>query len=281
MFQSLCLKKCMKLAVLAGLSVAFVSQARAGLPENMTSNERPAEFADVGIKEKLGESLNLDEIVTDENGKRLPLRSFFSPHKPVILSPVYFSCPGLCNFHLNGLTDGLKQIDWSPGQKFQVLALSFDPKETPDLAKKKKDSYMKTYDRAGTEEGWHFLTADEATLKRITQSVGFQYRWDEEQKQWAHASAAILLTPEGKIARYLHGIMFDAPTLKMGLNEAGDGKVGTFVDQMIWFCFHYDPHQSKYTLYAFRLVQLGGGLMILLLGLLLLPNWLRARRQKV
>lgn len=263
-----------------GVSLVFCAGAGAQSHKTMTADEKPRELQNVGIEEKLGDHLNLDETVRDENGNLVPLRTYFTGEKPVILSLIYFACPGLCNFHLNGLVEGLKQVDWSPGQKFEVLALSFDPKEGADLAANKKASYMKMYDRPGTENGWHFLTADEATVKRITEKVGFSYRWDERQQEWAHASAAILISPKGKIARYLHGIMFDAPTLKLGLNEAGQGKVGTLIDKMIWYCFHYDPQQSKYTVYAFRLVQLGGGLMVLVLGALLLPTWLRARRQE-
>ena len=265
----------------AAIVIAFACGAMADLPKRMGSQEQPSEFKDIGIKENLGGSLNLNEMVRNEKGELVKLGTYFDGQRPVILSPVYFSCPGLCNFHLNGLTEALKDVDWSPGHKFQVLALSFDAKETPELAEKKKNAYMKMYNRPGTEEGFHFLTADAETVKRITAAAGFTYRWDEEQKQWAHASAAIVLTPDGKIARYLHGIIFDAPTLKMALNEAGQGKVGGFVDQMIWFCFHYDPHQSKYTLYAARLMQVGGALMVLLMAAFLIPAWLRSRRLDV
>lgn len=265
---------------LAAVLIAFAFGAQAQMPKTMTATEKPQEFKDVGIKENLGTTLNLDEQVRDENGNLVPLRSFFGK-RPVIFSPVYFSCPGLCNFHLNGLTEALKSLDWSVGQKFDVVAMSFDSHEGADLAKMKKHNYLGVYDRAGTENGWHFVTADEPTVKRIMTQLGFSYRWDEEQKQWAHASAAILISPDGKISRYLHGIMFDPETLKMGINEAGQGKVGTFVDKMIWYCFHYDPHQSKYVLYAMRLVQLGGALMIVLLGLLLVPAWKKNRRTGV
>lgn len=265
---------------LAAILIAFAFGAQAQMPKTMTSDEKPREFKDVGIKENLGLMVNLDEQVRDENGQLVPLRSFFH-NRPVIFSPVYFSCPGLCNFHLNGLTETLKSIDWSVGQKFDVVAMSFDSREGADLAQHKKQNYLKVYDRAGTESGWHFVTADEATIQRLMKQVGFSFRWDEEQKQWAHASAAILLTPDGKIARYLHGIIFDPATLKMGINEAGQGKVGSFVDKMIWYCFHYDPHQSKYVLYAFRLVQLGGLITVFLVGLLLVPAWRKSRRTSV
>ena len=266
---------------LAAIVIAFACGAMADLPKRMSSQEQPSEFKDIGIKENLGGSLDLTEKVRNEKGELVTLGTFFDGHRPVILSPVYFACPGLCNYHMNGLTEALKEVDWTPGQKFQVIALSFDAKETPELASKKKEAYMKMYNRPGSEEGFHFLTADADTLKRITGAAGFTYRWDEEQKQWAHGSAAIVLTPDGKIARYLHGIIFDAPTIKMALNEAGQGKVGGFVDQMIWLCFHYDPHLSKYTLYAARIMQIGGALMVLLMAAFLVPAWLRSRRLDV
>ncbi|MFN7728175.1 MAG: SCO family protein [Bdellovibrio sp.] len=267
-----------------------LQMALANLPNQMGSIEkpsitdtastaRPKELENIGITEKLGTQLNLEEVVRNENGENVTLGSFFKPGRPVILSLVYYACPGLCNFHLNGLIEGLKPMDWSAGQKYDVIALSFDPQENAELAKAKKATYMKLYERHGTENGFHFLTADEPTIKRITESVGFAYRWDESQKQWAHGSAGIVASPTGKVTRYLHGIMYDAPTIKMALNEAGQGKVGTIVDAMIMYCFKYDPKQSKYVIYAFRLVQLGGVLIILALGFLLVPMWLRSRRE--
>ncbi len=243
------------------------------------STVMPKELEGIGITEKLSTQLNLDEMVRDESGNTVPLRTYFSSGRPVIFSPVYFNCPGLCNFHLNGLIDGLKPMDWSVGQKFDVIAISFDGNEGAALAQAKKETYMKQYNRPGTESGWHFLTADQATVNRLMDAVGFGFRWNENEKQWAHSSAAIMISPTGMVTRYLHGIMFDAPTIKMALNEAGNGQVGSFVDKMVMYCFKYDPQQSKYVVYAFRLVQIGGGLIVVVLGLLLFPAWRRARQE--
>lgn len=242
--------------------------------------EKPRELEGIGISEKLGVQLDLSLLVRDEQGQMVPLSRFFDGNHPVILSPVYFSCPGLCNFHLNGLTDTLKTLEWSIGDKFQLIALSFDARETAEVATKKKNNYLKVYNRSGAEKGWHFLTADQETINKITQAVGFQYKWNEEAKEWAHASAAIVITPDGKISRYLHGIVFEKNDIKFALGEATNGRIGSLVDRMVWYCFKYDPHQSKYTLYAFRLVQLGGVIMILVLAALLVPHWLRSRRQE-
>lgn len=243
------------------------------------ASEVPEEIKGVGITEKLGSTLDLSLIVTDENGQKFPLSHYFSAHKPVILSPVYFSCPGLCNFHLNGLIDALKLVDWSPGLKFEIIALSFDSKETSEVALKKKQNYMKEYGRAGTENGWHFVTADEATVKKVTETVGFNFKWNEKDSQWAHASAAIMVSPEGKIARYLHGIMFEPRDVKLALNEAADGKVGSFVDSAMLYCFKYDNHQSKYGLQVFQIMKLAGALTVLALGLWLGKTMIQAKRE--
>lgn len=267
----------------AALVVFSVSApAYDGKPMSKPAGEQAAELKGVGIEEKLGKSIDLSTQVRDENGNLVALSTFFDGKHPVIISPVYFTCPGLCNFHLNGLTDGLKLMekDWSVGNKFQVVALSFDSKETSELAAEKKKLYMKLYDRAGTEKGWHFATADEAAIQAFTQSVGFKFRWDKEANEWAHASAAIVLTPDGKISRYLPGISFQPQDIKLALNEATEGKIGNFVESLVLFCFKYDPHQSKYTLVAFNVMQIGGAVMILVMVVWLLPVYIRSRRAK-
>ncbi len=244
----------------------------------LTAETKPSELVGVGIEEKLGHDLDLNLKFKDEQGQIVTLGSFFQNGVPVIISPVYFSCPGLCNFHLNGLTDGLKEMDWTIGDKFKVLSISFDPKETPDLAAKKKETYMKLYGRAGIESSWHFLTGDEANIKAFTESIGFKYHWNEKANDWAHASTAIVVSPKGVITRYLPGIIFEPKDIKLAVIEGGKGQVGTFVDQLVLYCFHYNPTQSKYTLAAFNIMKVGGGLTILLLALWLLPVWYRSRR---
>jgi protein SCO1/2 len=270
-------------AVLAvSLAMAVGASARTTPPDikekaPLLGNERPAEFDGIGITEKLGDKLDLSLPFTDENGQKVTLGKYFDGHKPVSLSLIYYSCPGLCNFHFNGVVEALKGMDWSAGDKFEVLAISFDPRENSEVGSKKRQSYLKVYNRPGTDDGFHFLTADQATIDKLTQQVGFKYKWDDKEKEWAHASAAVIATPDGTIARYLHGIMFDAPTFKLALNEASSGKIGTLVDKMIWYCFKYDPHQSKYVLFAYRAVQVGAVAIILVLAMILLPVWLRGR----
>lgn len=244
----------------------------------LVAETRPKELAGVGVEEKLGHQLDLNMTFKNEQGQLVTLGTFFDGSLPVIISPVYFSCPGLCNFHLNGLTDGLKEMDWSIGEKFKVLSISFDSKETPELAAKKKETYMKLYGRQGTEASWHFLVGDEANVKAVTAAIGFKYHWNEQANDWAHASTAVVVSPKGVITRYLPGILFDPKDIKLAVLESGKGQVGTFVDQLMLYCFHYNPTQSKYTLYAFNIMKAGGGLIVLVLVLWLLPLWYRGRR---
>lgn len=276
--------KAMRAALVASVLVLFSAQAPAydGKPAPMVASEKPQELEGVGIDEKLGSKIDLTMKVKDDNGQEVALGSFFDGKHPVVISPVYFSCPGLCNFHLNGLTDALKLMDkdWTVGKKFKLLSVSFDSKETPDLAANKKLTYMKLYDRAGAEKDWHFITADESTVQAMMQALGFKFRWDEKAQEWAHASAAIVITPDGTISRYLPGIMFNPQDIKIALNEATDGKIGTFVDSLVLYCFKYDPHQSKYTLVAFNVMKMGGAVMVLVMVIWLLPVWIRARREQ-
>ncbi|MFP5518948.1 MAG: SCO family protein [Bdellovibrionia bacterium] len=250
-----------------------------GKPAPTVATEMPAELQGVGIDQKLGTKLNLEMKFTDETGKIATLGSFFDGRRPVIISPVYYSCPGLCNFHLNGFTEALKEMDWGIGDKFVYLAVSFDSKETSDLAAAKKETYLKVYGRDGAQDNWHFLTADEATVQEFTKSLGFKFRWDEQSQEWAHAAAAIVISPDGTVSRYLPGIVFSAKDIRLAINEATQGKIGTIVDSLILYCFKYDPQQSKYTLYAFNLVKMGGALTVLLMVIWLLPVWFRARRE--
>jgi protein SCO1/2 len=261
-------------------AIPFAAIAHSDLRPALPANEVPRELEGVGIDEKLGVNLDRDLTFKDENNQPVKLGDFFANGKPTLLSLVYYSCPGLCSLHLNGVVDALKQLDWTAGEQFQVLAISFDPSEDAELAKAKKASYMEVYGRPGSEKGFHFLTATPETIKALTASVGFKYKWNEEAKEWAHASAAIVVTPEGQVSRYLPGVFFEPKTLKLALNEASSGKIGTIVDRLIMFCFHYDPRQSKYTLYASNIMKLGGLLVLLAMAAWIVPFWIRMRRSE-
>lgn len=251
-----------------------------GPAESIPSSALPKEIEGVGITEQLGKKLDLNLLVTDETGQKKTLGSYFDGKTPVILSPVYYSCTGLCNYHLNGLTEGLRGVDWSAGEKYRVLAVSFDSRETPTLGLGKKDSYMKVYRRPGTEAGWSFLTLDEETVQKLMGNLGFRFKWNSESKEWSHASAAVIVTPNGVISRYLPGILFEPKDIKLALNEATEGKIGNFIEGLVLYCFQYNPHASKYTLAAVNVMKLGGGIMVLLLGLWLIPIWIRTKREQ-
>jgi len=243
------------------------------------SSEVPEELKNVGIQEKINGQIDLNLVVTNELGAKVALTTFFKSNKPVILSLVYFNCPGLCNFHLNGLVDTLKSVDWSPANQFEIIAFSFDTKETPAVALQKKAAYLKLYARTGTENGWHFVTADEANVKKITESVGFKFKWNVQAQEWSHASAAIVISPDGKISRYLHGIQFEPRDVKLALNEAASGKVGNIVDSVMLYCFKYDSHQSKYGLQVFNIMKLAGAATVVALALWLLAAMVKAKRE--
>ncbi len=277
-------------ALLVTLAMSFTiwaqSNAATGMKETYTGKEpekpsamMPDELKGVGITEKTGQKIDLSLKVRSDDGKLVPLSSFFKTPKPIVLSPVYFNCPGLCNFHLNGLTDTLKKVDWSPGNQFDIIAFSFDSKENADVASKKKDSYLKIFNRPGTENGWHFVTAEQAVVTALMEQVGFEFRWNEKVGEWSHASAAIIISADGTISRYLHGIQFEPRDVKLALNEAASGKVGSIIDSVMLYCFKYDRHQSKYGLQVFRVMQVGAAISALLLALWLLPVWMRVKRE--
>jgi protein SCO1/2 len=242
----------------------------------LVATQVPNQLKDVGIKENLGTALDLNLPFVNDQGQSVVLAQYFGGKKPVIISPIYYSCPGLCNFHLNGLVDGLKGLDWTVGNQFDVIAVSFDAKETSDLAKNKKDNYMKVYGRPGSESGWHFLTGNSETVKALTDSLGFKFKWSEEMKEWSHASAAIIISPEGKISRYLPGIVFEPKTLKIALNEGSQGKVGNLIDSLILYCFQYNPHKSEYTLVAFQIMKVAALFTVLVFMFWMVPVWIRS-----
>jgi len=229
----------------------------------------PKALKNVGIDQKLNGQVPLDAVFRDEQGNEVRLGQYFKG-KPVILSLVYYSCPMLCNQVLNGMMGSLRRVSFNIGEQFEVVTVSFDSKETSQLAAAKKATYVKGYNRPGAEGGWHFLTGDEANIKRLTDSVGFRYIWDEETKQFAHASGIMVLTPEGKIARYFYGITYDQNHLRLGLVEASQNKIGTPVDVLMLYCYHYDPATGKYGVVVMNVVKIAGAVtVVLIFGLLL------------
>lgn len=205
----------------------------------------PKPLHGIGIEQKLNAQVPLDTIFRDETGASVPLRSFFG-RRPVLLAPVYYRCPMLCSRILSGIVAGLRPLSLRPGKDFDVVAVSFNPVETPQDAAEKRDLYSKQYSsRAGTA-GWHFLVGSPASIKAITEAIGFHYRWDPATKMFVHGAGVMVLTPEGRIARYFYGVEYEPKDLKLGLIEASHDRIGSPADQILLFCYHYDPKTGKY-----------------------------------
>src|ERR1700685_2632069 len=230
---------------------------------------RPSLLKEVGIDQKLNQSIPLDLVFRDEHGKSVQLGEYFG-QKPVILSMVYYNCPMLCTQVLSGLESSLKLIPMDVGKQFNVVTVSIDPTERPVLAEAKQALYTGLYGRPDAAQGWHFLTGEEPQIRQLANALGFRYAYDPDSKQFAHASAIMLLTPEGKISRYFYGITFPSRDMRLGLVEASEGKIGSPVDQVLLFCYHYDPHTGKYGIIVSRVLQLSGLLTILIGGIFLL-----------
>ncbi|MBI2339621.1 MAG: SCO family protein [Deltaproteobacteria bacterium] len=239
----------------------------------------PVELEGVGITEHPGKSISLDVPFTDEEGNELPLSTYFDGKRPVILIFAYYECPNLCGLLLNGFSQTLSQMLWTVGDKFQVVTLSIDPKETSDLAGAKKKAYLEKYGRPQAANGWHFLTGQEENIRKIADQAGFGFKYDADQKQFAHGAGIFVLTPDGKISRTLYGIEFNPRDVKLALLEAANGKIGNVVDKLLLFCYHYDPKGRKYALFATSLMKAGGGVTVLALGLFV-ANLVRKKNVK-
>jgi protein SCO1 len=247
---------------------------------------RPELLKDVSIDQKLDAQVPMNLTFRDEHGKPVTLGQFFTPGKPVVLSLVYFSCPMLCTEELNGLDRSLKLLPMSVGKDFQVVTVSIDPSDQPIVADAKHQLYTGMYERQGGAAGWHFLTADpqfnvksgtkealqgeeNTQIEALANSVGYHYAYDPDSEQFAHAALIMVLTGDGKISRYLYGVNYPSRDLRFSLEEASNGKIGSPVDQVLLFCYHYDPHTGKYGLMISRAVQIGGALTFLGLGTLI------------
>lgn len=261
--------------------VCVGTSAHAGhnLPESTgTLNVTPAKLEEVGIDQKLGASIDMDLPLIDEAGKPTSLRQISADGRPILLSLAYYKCPNICNMHINAVVETLKGMSPNSGDHFHYVVVSIDPREKHELAAAKKDSYLAIMGRKDFLNNLHFLTAQEGPVKSLANQVGFRYRWDEDEQQYAHASAAIVVTPSGKLSRYFAGIVFDPKTVRLSLIEAGQGRVGTFVDQLILYCFHYDAALGKYTVTAFNILRGSAILVLFALAAVLIPFWLRQRR---
>jgi protein SCO1 len=258
------------LAIVAMLALT-ASAFSQGMSQGMMSppaTMRPSGLKDVGIQQNLNTQIPADLTFRDENGKTVKLGDYFGK-KPIILSLVYYQCTMLCGEVLNGLDTALRVLKFDVGKDFDVLTVSFDPKDTPEIATIKKAEYLKRYKRPGAETGWHFLTGQQPAIDALTKAAGFQYQYDPKTEQFAHSTAIMILTPEGKVAQYYYGVEYAPKDLRLGLIQASNHKIGNLVDEVLLYCYHYDPSTGKYGAAIFKILRLSGAATILIMGVFL------------
>lgn len=239
----------------------------------------PGVLQEIGFDQRLGETVPLDLAFTDETGRSVKLSDYFGK-RPVVLSLVYYQCPMLCTISLNGLAGALEVLSFVPGQEFEVVTVSFDPTETSELAAAKKKAYMARYKRPEAHAGWHFLTGPKESVEALTRAVGFRYVWDEATKQFAHPAGLLVLTPEGKISHYLFGVEYAPKDLRLALVAAAGAKIGNAADQLLLYCYRYDPQTGRFSASILNLVRLLGALTVLgLAGFILTASLKRRSRE--
>ena len=235
-------------------------------------------FAEIGIDQRLEEQVPLDLEFTNERGVQVRLGDYFGS-KPVLLSLVYYECPMLCGQVLNGLLQSLQVLPFDVGGEFDVVTVSFDPGETAELAAKKKRTYLKRYNRPGSEQGWHFLTGNQDQIDKLTEAVGFRYEYDAETDNYIHASGIMVLTPSGKLSRYFYGIEFPPKDLRLGLVESAAEQIGSVVDQLLLLCYHYDPETGTYGLAIMNTIRVAGFATVAVLAICIVATVRRDRKQ--
>jgi protein SCO1/2 len=263
----------LSISILSALvaTLLFVAPAaRADLVPESEQVERkdplPRRLFGVDVKEHLSAPVPMDLGFTDDSGRSVTLKDYFDGRVPVILTMNYSNCPMLCSLQLTALVDGLKKIDWTLGKEFRIVTVSYDPSETQELAHRTKARYLAQYARPGAEDGWHFLHGSESNVKAMAKALGISYSYNEARKEYVHPATVILSTPSGKIDRYLYGLDYPEKTLHLSLVESSEGKIGTTVDQLILFCFHYDANEGRYAPVARNIMRAGGGATVFLLA---------------
>ena len=236
------------------------------------ANTKPPRLENVGIQQHLDAQVPPDLTFRDDSGKTVKLGDYFG-RKPLILNLVYYNCTMLCGEALAGLSSAMRLVKFDVGNQFDVITVSFDPRETPEMAAAKKIDYVKRYGRANAAAGWHFLTGQADSINALTKAVGFQYQYDSKSNQFAHATAIMVLTPQGRISRYFYGVDFPPKDLRMGLVEASQGKIGNAVDAVLLYCYHYDPETGKYGAMVANILRLAAAATILIMGVFLFILW--------
>jgi len=244
------------------------------------ADEKLSELEGVGITEHLDEQIPLDLMFVDENGENVVLGQYFDGEKPIILTLNYYKCPMLCSLTLNGLVSGLEEMEWTLGDKFDVVTLSINPEEKAPLAKKNKEGYLGHYDRKGAEDGWHFLTGEQDNITKLADAIGFGYVFDEQTGEFLHTASIMFITPDGRISKYMNDVQFRGQDLRFALIEASEGRIGTTLDRLLLFnCFQYDPDRNSYSPSAWKLMRTGAVLMLVVLcGGLAVLSWTTPER---
>jgi protein SCO1 len=237
------------------------------------ASERPAILKDVSFKQRLNEQLPLDATFADETGRTVRLGDYFGGKKPVVLAFVYYQCPMLCIQVMNGISSSLRALPFEPGKDFDVVLISFDPRDTPAAAAEKKRTHLDYWAAQSTAAGWHFLTGDKDTIARVTSAAGFSYQWDDLTNQFAHVSGVLVVTPEGRLSRYFYGVEYSPKELRLALVESGQGHIGSVIDELLLYCYHYDPASGRYGVIVMNLIRAGGVLTVaFILGVMFLTR---------
>lgn len=257
-------------AVMAQPGQPAPAQPSLSMQDSSLKPALPGALQGVGIDQMLDAQIPLNLVFRDENGRNVPLSTYFSGKKPVIIAPVYYRCPMLCTQILTGLESALKAVSLDPAKDFEIVAVSFDPKDTTETAASKRQLYLRRYGRPGTANGWHFLTGDDANIKPLMDSLGYHYKYDPKTDQFAHASGIMIATPGGKLSKYFYGVEYSPRDLRLGLVEASAEKIGNPVDAILLFCYHYDPATGKYGAVAMNMVRIAGGGFVLVGGAFLM-----------
>ena len=263
----------------AGVAAA---QQQPGLPgsssgSGLASTVVPPQLSDVTFVQRLGERLPLDAEFRDEAGQAVTLGDYFGD-KPVILAFVYYQCPMLCTQVMNGISSALRVLSFVPGEEFEIVLVSFDPRDTPEAAAAKKQEHLAYWDSAEQADAWHFLTGDEPAIRAVTDAAGFSYHWEERTQQFAHVSGVLTVTPEGRLSRYFYGVEYSPRDLRLALVESSDNQIGSAVDELLLYCFHYDPEAGQYGAVVMNIMRLGGAVTLALVGGFMLLMWRRDSR---
>lgn len=237
------------------------------------NNQKPKKVQNVGVEEHLGDTIPLDLKFATSNGDSVRLAELIQGDKPVILNPVYYNCPMLCSMVINAIYQGVKDVKWNPGDDYNIITFSFNPKEDYKLAASVKDSIMQKFSRDGTAKGWHFLTGKEPAIRALTNAVGFKYEKLKAKEQYAHSAAIMFLSPDGKITRYLYGIDYKEFNIRNALYEAADGEIGSTIDKVLLYCYVYNADSNSYVPVAWRVMQVGGFIIMIVLGIFLGFMW--------